>query len=266
MDEIKFTKPNAMKPRKQTSMFDYEGFVAKFEPKKTTDDCYTPQEVYDIVLSYVGEHYDLAGKNILRPFYPGGDYEAVEYGSDDVVVDNPPFSIISQIVRYYDAHGVKYFLFAPHLTLFSSQNEATKVVCGVTVTYENGAKVKTSFMTNLMSDVEVMSCPELYAKLDALNHTGAKLPKYDYPANVLMVSMVAPMSMRGVDFKVAKRDAVFCRGLASQKKQGKALFGAGYLISDAAAAEKAAAEKAAAVERILWELSEEEMETIKRLG
>ena len=26
---------------------DYEGFVEKFKPKKTTDDCYTPPLVYD---------------------------------------------------------------------------------------------------------------------------------------------------------------------------------------------------------------------------
>ena len=25
----------------------YEEFTAKFEPKRTTDDCYTPPEVYD---------------------------------------------------------------------------------------------------------------------------------------------------------------------------------------------------------------------------
>lgn len=28
---------------------DYDGFVEKFKPKKTTDDCYTPPDVYDCV-------------------------------------------------------------------------------------------------------------------------------------------------------------------------------------------------------------------------
>ena len=28
---------------------DYEGFVEKFKPKKTTDDCYTPPAVYEAV-------------------------------------------------------------------------------------------------------------------------------------------------------------------------------------------------------------------------
>lgn len=37
----------------QTSLFadnqEYDDFVAKFEPKKTTDDCYTPPLVYDAI-------------------------------------------------------------------------------------------------------------------------------------------------------------------------------------------------------------------------
>lgn len=32
---------------------DYEGFVEKFEPKKTTDDCYTPPKIYDTTLKPV---------------------------------------------------------------------------------------------------------------------------------------------------------------------------------------------------------------------
>ena len=41
--------------RTQTDMHDYEGFVEKFTPKKTTDDCYTPPEAYKIILDYVKE-------------------------------------------------------------------------------------------------------------------------------------------------------------------------------------------------------------------
>lgn len=32
---------------------DYDGFVDKFKLKKTTDDCNTPPEVYDVVLQHV---------------------------------------------------------------------------------------------------------------------------------------------------------------------------------------------------------------------
>ena len=58
--------------KSQKSIFDdYEGFVEKFNPKKTTDDCYTPPAVYDYVLQYVADHCDIDGMTVVRPFYPG---------------------------------------------------------------------------------------------------------------------------------------------------------------------------------------------------
>lgn len=47
---------------------DYDGFVAKFKPRKTTDDCYTPQPVYDAVLGWLRENADIEGREIVRPF------------------------------------------------------------------------------------------------------------------------------------------------------------------------------------------------------
>ena len=47
---------------------DYDAFVDKFVPKKTTDDCYTPQPVYDAMLAFVGTLTDLEGREIVRPF------------------------------------------------------------------------------------------------------------------------------------------------------------------------------------------------------
>ena len=76
---------------------DYDGFVEKFKPKKTTDDCYTPPAVYDAVLQYVREKYNIDDDvPIVRPFYPGGDYENYDYPEGCVVVDNPPFSIFAK--------------------------------------------------------------------------------------------------------------------------------------------------------------------------
>lgn len=81
----------------------YEDFVAKFDDTeaKTTDDCYTPQEVYNAVLNWVCERCDIAQRPIIRPFYPGGDYINEKYPVNCVVVDNPPFSILSRIVRFF---------------------------------------------------------------------------------------------------------------------------------------------------------------------
>lgn len=74
---------------------DYEGFIEKFKPKKTTDDCYTPPLVYEAIADWVANEYKLDKSKFMRPFYPGGDYEKEDY-SGGVVVDNPPFSILSK--------------------------------------------------------------------------------------------------------------------------------------------------------------------------
>lgn len=37
--------------RGQKTLLDYAGFVEKFKPKKTTDDCITPDAVYEAVLA-----------------------------------------------------------------------------------------------------------------------------------------------------------------------------------------------------------------------
>ena len=53
------------------------------------------------VSEYVEKRYGLNRDYFVRPFYPGGDYENFVYGENCVVVDNPPFSIISKIIRFY---------------------------------------------------------------------------------------------------------------------------------------------------------------------
>lgn len=35
---------------------EYQAFVNKFEPKLTTDDCYTPENVYEAVKGWVFRH------------------------------------------------------------------------------------------------------------------------------------------------------------------------------------------------------------------
>lgn len=54
---------------------EYKEFVKKFSRRvNNTDDCYTPQAVYDAVLAWVRERYQISRSTpIVRPFYPGGD-------------------------------------------------------------------------------------------------------------------------------------------------------------------------------------------------
>jgi ParB-like chromosome segregation protein Spo0J len=58
--------------KRQEGNKEYNEFLDKFEPKKTTDDCYTPEQVYDAVAEWVAEEYGLQRKDYVRPFYPGG--------------------------------------------------------------------------------------------------------------------------------------------------------------------------------------------------
>lgn len=148
-----FNEREIITPKSSNS---YDNFVKKFERKKTTDDCYTPPRVYDAVLQYV-ENYILnpdgdsvKNYNVLRPFKPGGDYLKENYDDKTLVIDNPPFSLYSKIVRNYLNMKVKFFLFAPALTLFVVNSECQYVITNSNIRYENGAIVRTSFATNLL--------------------------------------------------------------------------------------------------------------------
>lgn len=59
--------PQRLKGRRRADLYqDYEGFTEKFKPKKTTDDCYTPREVYETVLSWVDSNLHPLGGVIIR--------------------------------------------------------------------------------------------------------------------------------------------------------------------------------------------------------
>ena len=250
----------------------YEEFIEKFERKLTTDDCHTPPLVYAAVLRWCRERYDIPeDATILRPFYPGGDYERTDYPAGCYVIDNPPFSIISKIVQWYQERNIRFFLFAPFLTNLGIRN-CNHVITPYTVTYENGAKVDTSFVTNLGDDF-IASEPDLYQLIKAADKATQaankkELPKYTYPDHVLMASDVGYMAKHGVRFAVKAHDCHYIRALDAQRKHGKTLFGAGYLLSDRAASLRAAAERAAA-ERAnsrVWQLSARERKIIQGLG
>lgn len=160
----------------------YEEFVDKFKPKKTTDDCYTPPPVYDAIADWVANEYKLDRDCFVRPFYPGGDYERFDYG-DAVVVDNPPFSIVTKIVDFYIKKRHPFFIFAPTLTLFSALKDrnCTALVVDYSIIYDNGAKVNTSFLTNLEPhDLRCRTAPTLYQAIKTAEKTSGKRQKKNY--------------------------------------------------------------------------------------
>ena len=256
---------------------EYSAFVEKFKPKLTTDDCYTPQNIYEVIRDWALEHYGLQGAPVIRPFYPGGDYEHETYPDGCVVIDNPPFSILSQICRFYAERGIRFFLFAPALTLFSiAAGTCNYLPMSCRITYENGADVRTSFVTNL-GDLKIETVPELWRRVDELNtqntcEGAAELPGYTYPDCVMTPIRIAPTA-KWITLRVRAEDASFIRALDAQRDHGKAIYGAAFLLSEKAAAEKAAAEKAAAEkaaaekrERFVWALSDREKEIVAALG
>ena len=247
---------------------EYKEFLDKFEAKKTTDDCYTPDNVYEAVADWCSAEYRVDKSKFVRPFFPGGNYEKHKYPAGCVVVDNPPFSILAEILRFYCERGIKFFLFAPTLTLFSGRGlDVTYIPTGVGVVYENGASVNTSFITN-METVQIRTAPTLYQAVSAANDENLaelhkELPKYDYPDHVITAAIIARWSKYGVGWAVDRAQCERIAALDAQKDADKGIFGGGFLLSDSAAAERAAAERAAATK---WELSEREWDIVRRLN
>lgn len=161
----------------------YEQFVDKFKPKPklTTDDCYTPPEVYDVVARWAVKEYGWEDREIVRPFYPGGDYEHFDYTTNCAVIDNPPFSILSKIAEFYERRKIKYFLFAPQLTALVRQAKS-HIGVGVKIIYQNGAVVNTGFISS--DGPTLRSAPDLYSQLTReVNKLkkSKKLTKMEYP-------------------------------------------------------------------------------------
>lgn len=252
----------------------YDMFVSKFEAKKTTDDCYTPENIYNAVRDWVCNKYSVDKDKIVRPFYPGGDYQNFNYPADCVVVDNPPFSIYSQILQWYEAHNVRFFLFAPALTLISpflKTRKTTFIAIGVSVFYANGANVNTSFATNLDdSSVALKIEPELFKILDLENEKNKKkgrkkVRKLKYPEAVLTAAKCNFLSQYGADFSIKREDCCFIRKLDNDSKD---VFGGALLLSERAIKERMVEERM--VEERMGKnvitLSEREKEIQKMLG
>ena len=151
-------KPKRINSHIPKSERNYADFVEKFKPKLTTDDCFTPPAIYNTVLEWVYENCSIpTGATIVRPFRPGGNYQAEDYSGNVAVVDNPPFSILSSIIRWYCQRNIPFFLFAPYLTLFSAaRNERiTRIVSKATIVYHNGAEVTTQLLA-LITDKDLI--------------------------------------------------------------------------------------------------------------
>ena len=246
---------------------EYDEFVDKFKQKLTTDDCYTPPAVYDAIKAWVSEKvHNLADVKVIRPFFPGGNYEDLaQYPVGCVVLDNPPFSLMSKIIRFYSEHSIPFFIFAPELTLFSATDcDVTYIIAKATITYENGAVVSTGFITNLVPDLRIWVCPSLRdAILEAQPNVDKTKQGFVYPDNIVTSAILGKIAKRSVELKVRKVSCEPIKESDSAKEQGRGLYGGVFIMSDRAAAERAAAERAAATR---LNISPRERAIIERLN
>ena len=235
----------------------YEEFVQKFIPKKTTDDCYTPPKIYEAIKNYVINRWSLQDREIVRPFYPGGDYKNYEYPKNCVVIDNPPFSILAEIKSFYHKKGIEFFLFAPHLTLFSVNDNSKFIVVGEKIAYENGAKIPTSYTHNL-SGHKIETSTELRQIIKKIQNKKDQLC-YGYPKELVTISKLGKLMVRGIDIYFDDDELYFVRKLDKQKEHKKTVFGAGFLTS------KNFEHYSTKNISHVFELSEREKEIIKKL-
>lgn len=189
-------------------------------------------------------------------------------------MDNPPFSILAQIIGFYNSIGVKFFLFAPLLTSMKhSMKDCCFICCDCTITYENGAEVNTAFLTNLEPyDIMIRTAPELRKTVSKANAKAKgerkppELPKYKYPPEVVSIALVSTFARNNIPVTIRRDELEYIPALGSQRRDGKAIFGGGFLTSHRKGAElEEARRQAEEARRQVWELSPAELEIIERL-
>ena len=146
-----------------------------------------------------------------------------------------------------------FLLFAPSLTCLGGAGVCMRMnhlITDCAVVYENGAEVRTSFVTNMGGGEYVMqSAPRLTREVNAAIEASRErrtVPRYEYPYEVATAAMLQRYAKYGVEFGVRRDECVRIAALDMQRDQGKAIFGGGLLLGERAAAERAAAERAAA--------------------
>ena len=110
------------------------------------------------------------------------------------------------------------------------------------ITYENGAIVRTSFITNLSPDIALETAPPLTKALNEIiarmrKEKAKKLRKVTIPPEILTAAKAGWLSEHGERFSVPWKEATLIKKCGTYN-----IFGGGLLLSSKAAAERAAAE------------------------
>ena len=264
----------------QAYLFNYNKWVGeKTKRPKSSDDCYTPPKVYDAVKNWVIKEYHLENNNIVRPFFPDSDYKDYDYKENDVVIDNPPFSILKAIVDFYNAENIKYWLFAPFLTNFS--NKCCHVPNNARIDYivekkladgsikKDTLQIPTGFYTNL-DDREVFTSLPLKKVIDDAMGKKKSKPKRNkvYPACCITATRAGKFLNHGYEFSVGKNEGIKTFALDFQIAENTKAFGHCYLLNDRLTKRCGQIEQAIKEEEqpTEWVLSYREKQTIKYLN
>ena len=205
----------------------------------TSDECYTPPAVYDTVLDYAVERYNLQGKHIVRPFIPGGDYQKYVYGKNDVVIDNPPFSITTKTVNWYIDHNIPFFLFINGLYGVSLSRKlhgkVTVIVTNASVSFyhkPNNKVIRLGFVTNMEpKNIIIRGDATLTNRLNGLVKKKS-FKRYHYPDNFLKNNDILAALQRNVELKLTTDNCWFEDNLDYHKSRRLSVFGGGYLVND----------------------------------
>lgn len=156
-----------------------------------------------------------------------------------------------------------------------SDLDATYIIDGApSIVYENGARVNTSFITNL-DTCRIRSASGLKQAITTAQEESKPkgLPSYKYPDNIITSSSLEALAKYDIEFRFAKDEVHFIKTLDMQRAFKKSIYGAGFLISDKKAKELREAKRTEtkkifgnAESKIYWELSDREKEIIKNLG
>ena len=105
-----------------------------------------------------------------------------------------------------------------------------RIIADCQITYENGARVETSFVTSYSGGIVAQTSPDLTKAINRENDRLIKantkeLQKYDYPMNVITAAMMKRYARYGVDLKIRADDCIQVGGLDAQKQAGKRYLG-----------------------------------------
>lgn len=214
-----------------------------------------PPEIYEAVRAWAIKEYGWEGRPVVRPFYPGGDYENFAYPEGCVVIDNPPFSIVSKIAAFYESRKISYFLFAPGLTLLAIRAATSHIGVGAAIRYANGAIVNTSFVCS--EGPLLRSAPDLYKILNDIHKRTMTVTKnrqiaYRYPDGLITGTTLNSFSRYGVAYSSDVGERV--GHIDSQAVLKKSIFGGGYIVPRQKAAEAKRAALKAREEKLRQEI------------